>query len=179
MEDEHQEILFHEDDYCQIELVPKENFFALNNELEVIQDNTSVGNNGFLSIVSRNQIKRSLKERNIRVSEFDVILSKDSMFRYGKVYKGYSEHKEFVPHTKGYGFENYVLFVSDANGIVSRSWIIYKRISDTLNITPQHLKKALFDLGQNFHLFLVDWNELITINLEKKGDVENYIENVL
>ncbi len=113
------------------------------------------------------------------INAFETILKEDSLFYFDKVYTGYSTQRLFKSNIHGFGFENYILYYEINNSIITKSWIDYILLSDTLNGYPEKLQNALFKLGTTYDLILIDWNELVTVVLKNKTSLINYVKEVL
>lgn len=179
--DETDSIFFHEDDYCQIELLPIENILTKRNEIDLSKQHFEYRLNpdGFTQALIRNQISYPIEYLNIKMEEFEKALSDDILFKFKSVYMGYSTQKIIKKNTRGFGFENYILFYEFETEIITKAWIVYKSLSDTLNIYPANLKNALFKLGKKYNLILVDWNVFTTILLNDNIKLSNYVQEVL
>jgi hypothetical protein len=175
------DVFFHEDDYCQIELLPIQNLLAKRNETDFTQDYSehNLTENGFINITSRNQTIYPLHKLNISHDQFENILREDSLFYFDNVFTGYSTQRLLKKKIYGFGFENYIVYFETKNKIIVKSWIDYNILSDTLNIYPEKLQNSLLKLGELFNLILIDWNEFITIILKNKADLMEYIKEVL
>ena len=81
-------IFYHEDDFCQIEIVPKENLSELIKQADNISDFTS--ENGYSDIYVREENKVSLKTKKISKSELESLLTK----------LGTEKHTEIITDTE-------------------------------------------------------------------------------
>ncbi|MFI5159482.1 MAG: hypothetical protein ACHQF4_11495 [Sphingobacteriales bacterium] len=172
---------FHEDNYCQIELLPIQNLLVKRNETDFAKDqlDKNFTEHGFVNITSRSQTTHPLTNLDIAVNQFTAILQEDSLFFLDKVYTGYSTHRSLRKNTHGFVFENYILYYEFNDNFITKSWIDYNLFSDTLNCYPKRLQMALFKLGGYFNLILIDWNELITIILKDEAALTDYINEIL
>lgn len=170
-------LLFHEDDYNQIEIIARENFFGVTKSISEIPNQLQerAVEHGFGQIYSREQIIFPLERKRILKEDFYAVLKEESDTFFGKIFKGYSSYEELINNSEGFGYENYVILYVYDNGIILSCWIVYKRLSETLNIYPAHLKKALEKIGTKWNLLLVDWNELVLTDLTKSDSLESYI----
>lgn len=174
-------VFFHEDDYCQIELLPVQNLFTKHGETVVIKDYSEkhFTEDGFINIISRNQVALPLSKLNITYYDFQSLLKQDALFHFDKIYTGYSSYRELKKNIHGFGFENYILYYEFCNNLILNAWVDYNNISDTLNVYPEKLQNAFFKLGEDLNLILVDWNQLTTIILKNKTSVTDYVTDVL
>lgn len=174
-------VFFHEDAYCQVELLPINNLLIKRNKTNSDRNHReqNLTDDGFLNISTRSSIKYPLSSINIDYKEFEVILKESSLFFFDKVYTGYSTERILKNSIHGFGFENYILYYEFNNDIITQCWIDYNLFSDTLNCYPERLQNALFKLGTIYDLILIDWNELLTVVLKNEPDLANYIKEAL
>lgn len=173
------EAFFHEDDYCQIEIVPIQNLLSKANEIDSVRKDQALTRDGFLDISAINITKYPISNLNIELRQFEAVLKEHSLFFYDKVYTGYSSYRTLKHNTYGLGFENYILYYEISTNIIVKTWIGYRSISDTLNGHPIKLQNALLELGLKYELILIDWTQLVVINLNNDYALNNYIEEYL
>jgi hypothetical protein len=174
-------VFFHEDNYCQIELLPIQNLFSKNNEADVTKERSeeALTDDGFITIFSRAETKYPLDKLNINITDFETELKQYALFDIKNVYTGYSSQRLLKNNIHCVGFENYILYHEFNNNIVTKAWLDYNAFSDTLNSYPESLQSALLKLVLTYDLILVDWNELITVILKNESAVTNYIKEIL
>jgi hypothetical protein len=174
-------VFFHEDNFCQIELLPIQNILIKRNEVDLAQEHShkNYTSDGFIKISNRSQVKYSLTELRINCDNLKIILKDEAIFYFDKVYTGYSTQRTFKENIHGFGFENYILYYEFENNMATKFWIDYNLLSDTLNCYPEKLQNALFKLGSLYDLILVDWNELITVILRNKLALLKYVKETL
>ena len=174
-------IFFHEDAYCQIELVPISNLIAKQQELKSVEkhfDENFTGD-GFLNLYVREPTKHPLSDLNIRKADLENLLAEKALFTFDEVYSGYSSYRELRKNISGLGYENYVLYYSTDNNIITDIWLDYNWFSATFNNYPERLQDTLLKLGMVYETILIDWNEMIMINLKNENDVKNYFERIV
>ena len=103
-------IFFHEDNYCQIELLPIENPLMKRSEADLTKDYSekNLTEDGFISVTSISQTTYPINTLNITLKQFQIILNETCLFFYDKVYTGYSTQRIVKKNTHGFGFENYI-----------------------------------------------------------------------
>lgn len=132
-----------------------------------------------MDIYSREQIQFPLSNLTINVKVFEDALRNNTLGHFEKVYTGYASEQFYKENCHAFWFENYIIFYEYNKDIITKTWINYKLISETLSIYPSKLEHTLSCLGDTFNLILIDWNEIITVDLKNKYDIKNYIKNVL
>jgi hypothetical protein len=174
-------VFFHEDNYCQIELLPVQNLLSKRNEADATKEQSeeALTDDGFITISSRTETRYPLDKLKISVTDFESVLKEYALFDIKNVYTGYSTQRLLKNNIHGVGFENYVLYHEFNNNIITRAWLDYNVFSDTLNGYPESLQSALLKIGLVYDLILVDWNQLVTIVLRNESALTNYIDEVL
>jgi hypothetical protein len=120
------ELYFHEDDYCQIELLPIENEEYVKKEINTInefsEDHKAPSGAGWTDMYIRdNREQITLKDYKIKCSELDTLLLKLTE-KCDKVYTGYSSYREECDNTLGYSLNNINIFVSFEDNLVTKIW---------------------------------------------------------
>ena len=149
---------FHEDDYCQQEILP---LAALpfcqqqSGEIEVFSAKHQA-DVGWTDVFVRKDSPAELKSLAIPVADLRRILGQH-LVEFTTIYTGYSSHREYCKNTLGFGLESAgcFLFVDwDSDGIVLHIW------TDLFDNTPEHLTPAvdaMQALGVKYPLLYVDW----------------------
>ncbi len=177
----HDSVFFHEDNYRQLELIPVQNLLKKEAEKDspaeyADQDFTG---HGFLSCACREETTYPLALLNIDKIDFKALIKTESLFYFDTVYTGSSDERQLVPNTRGFGFENYVLYYEFSDDMIINCWLDYNPISEDLNNHPQKLEHMLHKLGTTYGLVLVDWNECLTVNLANKHALTEYMKEAL
>lgn len=159
---------FHEDDYCQIELLPKSSqAFCLKQmgKIATFSDEHS-SNIGFTDIYLRDETHHTLKELALSSKQLEKAL--DFLPSYDKVETGYSSYREECKSTCCVGERNElnVFWSQGDSGLVTTIWL-------DLWITPETKEKwykILTSLGKLSPFILVDWscNLLVDLTLDEK-----------
>lgn len=169
-------IFCHEDDYCQIEIVPANNFFSIQDEIESIQNFSISDGEGYANLYVRSNIRYPLETLQIKYTDLTNIVGKNSVLFFDTVNIGYSSHSKILPDNEAYAFENYVMFITSKNGMINKVWIAYKRLSETLNVYPKRLQTVLSEIGLNWKVFLIDWNNYYFCNLQNPKSIDQYLD---
>jgi hypothetical protein len=162
-------VFFHEDDYCQRELLPLASLLSNLNKAEnaiyVAQENYT--SYGFSGLYNNDATVISLEVLNISLADFE------------KVYTGYSTERTLKDDVGAFGFENYIIYYKFNNGIVVKSWLDFSALLDESKIHPQMLISSLNDLGLTYNLILADWIENLTVNLKNTQIISDYFNEIL
>lgn len=152
-------VYFHEDDFCQIELLPAENWEYCQRELQQIatfsQQHRASDGIGWTDIYVRKEAEKSLSSLSLATSRVAAALARH-LPAFDLVETGYGSHVEQSRHTKGFGVDsNCVLFVSETEvGIVNYIWLSLVNSDEG---ACSSLLPALGELNNLAPLLMVDW----------------------
>jgi hypothetical protein len=170
------EAFFHEDDYCQIEILPASNWNYCLSQLREIgkfSDKHFEGI-GWTDMHIRGESPRQLKSLNINARNLTSSLSQ-ILVPFERVLTGYSSLREEAEQTMAFGSEtSSIIFVEyDLNDIVEAIWLdfgIAKREDKQLaQATLQHL-------GRMNEIILVDWNLGKMVKLSDHDELMSYFD---
>jgi hypothetical protein len=167
---------FHEDDYNQIEIIPTENIFATAAAIETsnYKHEYSSPQEGFDEIYNRKDTLLPLKLLNIDIEEVKATLANNALKYYDKVETGYSSSKIPKDNCFAYGYENFIIFVTQENQIANNIWITYSPTIIQEDKFPNKLVITLLSIRSKWNVILVDWNEEVIVFLHNKAQVEEY-----
>ncbi|MDE6678392.1 MAG: hypothetical protein K2K02_05060, partial [Ruminococcus sp.] len=166
-------VYFHEDDYCQIEILPlSAKKFCLQQISEIFgfaEKHTE--EYGFSDIYIRNESPHSIQEVGISHEKISEIL--DFLPEFDKVVSEYTENSQLV-FSRGINNHTAVFWEKDEDNIISAMWL------GGMYIVPENChiwRKILTVLGNTAPLMLADWNAGICIDLTNAEEIENYIRS--
>lgn len=163
-------IFIHEDFYRQIEFIPEDNFFLIQdkNNTSFLEDTL-----GFVNATIRPPSVVSLSSKKIHYDTIqDLLLGIDFIY-YEDVYKGYGNSAIKMKNTIAYGFERLAIFIEyTEDKYLKAMWLNQDYNLMGSNISIENLIIFVHNLGKHCKLILVDWNEeiavrLLTVNVEK------------
>ena len=153
------EIYFHEDDYCQIEVLPISNWEHCAAQIGEIESFSKVrrapGGIGWTDMYVREENSSSLHDLGISRTTFASALC-EALPECDAVYTGYSTHREKCEQTAAFGNSTEVAVFADfgKDDVVEHIWL-------ALDVTEQDevelMLKAFHALGTLSDLLLVDW----------------------
>ncbi len=159
------EAYFHEDDYCQIEVLPIEALKFCQMQIEEITNFSKKHQSGagWDDMFLREDSPRKLSELGITLAEIRKSLS-GKCPEYDAVYTGYSSVRDLCSNVHAFGEdEQAIIFVEiDENEAVVSIWC-----SDA--------SRELYLLPKINHLLLVDWGWKFVSPLSEKSRIEDYI----
>jgi hypothetical protein len=168
------EAYFHEDDYCQIEILPASNWNYCVSQLQKIgrfSDNHFDGV-GWTDMQLRGESPQQVKSLNINVKDL-VSSLRQILIPFDRVLTGYSSHREEAEQIMAFGSEtSSIVFVEyDSNDIVQAIWLDFGIVSQE---DKQLALTALQHLGRMSELILVDWNLGKIIKLSEHEELISY-----
>lgn len=161
---------FHEDDYCQWEVLPIEaNDFCLK-QMGKIKDFAE--EHEFNDIYVREESKHTIGELNLSKYNLDEVL--DFLPAYDKVETGYASYREECSNTfcRGLGPYTNVFWSVDKSGVVNAIWLDIWLTTENQDIW----RKILTALGKMSSVLMADWGWKQCVNLASTEEIDNYIK---
>lgn len=166
-------LFFHEDDFCQVELVPAENLPFLKNEIQNVSDFAAEHSteHGYTSTYLRNDPSVELVDKQIPAFQFEETVKISGLEKAGAVSTGYgASYREECKNIVGYGKGYSSIYYSHYNGIVKNIWI-----TNHFTLDKERFTDFLIQCGQKWHLLLVDWNEPVVVDICNRVEIEKYL----
>lgn len=150
------EVYYHEDDYCQLELVTEANSQWCAEQMGLIDEfaATHKADVGWTDIYVRSDNPTPLTTLNISRSEFTESMPM-SMLPFDRVFTGYSRYRLECKRTMAFGpHDSLVAYVElDDNNVVSSVWFTFDLKSSDDVATATELTLAL----SRWPLLVADW----------------------
>ncbi len=163
-------IFYHEDDYCQIEIVPKENQSYLLKQADNITDFST--ENEYSDIYVREENKVSLKSRKIDKTELEKLLTELETEKHTEVTTGYgSEYRVKSENTIGFGKEYSAVYFDFENDKVRNIWV-----TNLFGLNHDQVVDVFSKIGEKWNLVLMDWSSLELIDLTNKEMINKYLK---
>lgn len=168
-------IFYHEDDYLQIEIIVNEYIEKVDSEANKIKtfSEEQFDGIGFKDLYIRtDENKIELSDRKILITDFENILISLNFEKINYVLTGYGNSYKSL-HKNCFAFlkSGTNIFYEYKNNIIENIW---------LDINHSEIAKNLINfflqIGLEWNLSLQDWNQSITIDLQKKEEIENYLK---
>ena len=171
-------IYFHEDDYCQLEVLPLSAEQFCRREMGEIEEFAEEHREGpfYTDMYLREESPEPLRQLNLRPEQLTAAL--DFLPAYDLVETGYSSYREECQSTQARGLnEELAVFWSvDEAGLVEAIWLAFW-------VEPQEANAArqlLTALGHLDPLLLADWGWSRCVDLSQPTEIEQYVaEKVL
>jgi hypothetical protein len=165
-----------EDDYLQIELLPKQNMAFIQKQMDEINafSQKHFDGVGYTDIHVRENIHVETESLELRTDYVTAVLERHGFKRAVKInYQG-SIHP--VTSSLPFGFPNFTIFVDtcDDEELVKVIWLsVYGFIMHVWQ--REVITNALYDLGTSTDLVLADWNSLELYDLSDKKDINRFL----
>jgi hypothetical protein len=173
-------IYFHEDRYCQTQLLPLSAWAFCAEQLGGIErfaNDHRDRQGGYTDIYVRKDGPVTLADLRLRHADLDRVLAAH-LTCHRSVTTGYSSHEELAPRTVAYGQTQLgCVFVQfDETGLVSQVFM------QLLSMQPREIDQmhaALGDLAGITDLLLVDWEHHQLLALADGGALRKYLSHSL
>lgn len=165
-----------EDNYCQIEIVPKENLAFIKSEIQQIKDISQKANTGlgFTEAYERGFMNVTTLSKEIRADYLENLLLNFEFKKAKQIqYKGGKIINCEDAKTNAFSISSFTLFFEQKDEFVESIWIEVHLI-----VSPKEfslIESFLYSLGEDLSLMLVDWNGLDIIDLTNKREVKRYL----
>ncbi len=167
------EIYFHEDDYCQQQLLPREATAHAQAELQNIDEFASEHQSpegvGWTDIYVREDSPAvELASLKITRVELDELIS-PILPEFDMVYTGYSTHREVCKRTSAWGLSRWcALFADwDETGVVKHVWCAF---FDDADRSISSATQAVSALSRKYPMVFVDWAWEYTCDASSEDD---------
>lgn len=162
-------LYFYEDDYCQIEILPKENLSYLEEENRKITDfaNKNRVEFGYSEIYLRKDNQVTLSQKKIKMVDLDKLALTLKFPKIEKIYTGYGSYKERAINTIAYTKDSLEIYCDFNKDIIQNIWIDY------INIELSGIE-ILNKMGKKWNLILNDWKMSYIVDLSNIEDIKSY-----
>lgn len=173
---EAEKVYFHEDLYCQVEVVPRENLLALNSENEKINELSEAHRSGlgYRDIFSRGEHQIKTIDRSITLDEFEALLTAFGFRKISNVYSGYGRLEEICKNTFAFKIDLAIVFCDLQNGLIKNIWLDGFRFNKESE-AKEMLVTCLNQIGEKWNLVLNDWDLCEVIDLNNIYEIERYV----
>ncbi len=179
MADSLSEIYFHEDDYCQQEILPLSSFEFCReqvNEIDGFSEQHKCPNGlGWTDVFVRKNSPESLGSLAISLNDLRDALG-DVLPEIPVIYTGYSTYREKCTRTAGFGFDDDCVVYADWNdsGHIEHLWT---SLFTTESGKLERAVDAIQNFGKSFPLLYVDWAWGFATPLDQSPSLLNRIES--
>lgn len=165
-------ICYHEDDYCQIELLPLEAWPFCERQLHQIHEFAEAHREGtyYTDIYLRDESPRPLRDVALTLADLDAVVGLPC---FATVKTNYGQ--DVAERTTAWGpdIECAILADTDDQGVVEHIWLILEPEQ------PAHagvMEEAIGRIATRGRLLLVDWSWDLLVNPLNAGELRGYLE---
>lgn len=167
---------FWEDDYCQIEIVPRENIEHIKKSLKQIDEFTEKTRTeyGFTDIFVREGLPSPTINEELRTDYFEKLLTEKGFEEAMKIrFDGYTIIECSKTTSNAFSLPCFNFFYNCEDEFIENIWISISIITSTEHYNK--ILEALYELGEGFNLVLIDWNSSELIDLSNRKQIERYL----
>lgn len=167
---------FWEDDYCQIEIVPRKNIEHIEKSIKQIDEFTEKTRteNGFTDIFMREDLPFPTINAELRTDYFEKLLAEKGFEKAMKIrFDGYTIIECSKTTSNAYSLPCFNFFYDCNDEFINNIWI-----STSLITASDHFNKtleALYELGESCEMILINWNSSELIDLAKRNQIKEYL----
>lgn len=167
---------FWEDDYCQIEIVPRKNIEHIEKSIKQIDEFTEKTRteNGFTDIFMREDLPFPTINAELRTDYFEKLLAEKGFEKAMKIrFDGYTIIECSKTTSNAYSLPCFNFFYDCNDEFINNIWI-----STSLITASDHFNKtleALYELGESCEMVLINWNRSELIDLAKRNQIKEYL----
>lgn len=163
---------FHEDYYCQIEYLPKENFSnASKVASEIIEHSEKTfDGNGWTGCYIRNEAKVPTKSKNYKVTELAELLVAEGFSEFPSVTTGYSTAVFPCDNTRAFKKQSIILCFDFKGDIIESIW----HNDSPYQGDNEVYKSFLLTMANKYNLLLADWWKSIVVDISNPKEIDKY-----
>ncbi len=182
-------VYFHEDDYCQIEILPAQNLSYCAEQLALIgrfsEQHRAPNNTGWTDIYLRGKAPMSVDALALDINRVSALLTKH-MQAFDRIESGCSSHRERCKNIRAFGFDDHCVVYVSYNRPDLVGWLMRKPcIAQDIWLGLGHIKNsklatlrtALEELNSLGAFLLIDWSSSNLLLLSEKEKLAAYLED--
>ena len=163
---------FHEDEYCQIEYLPKENMTSVSKMAIDISKHSEehFDGTGWTGVFVRSGFPTPTKNKNYSVTEFVSFLKSQGFDEHRRVTTGYGQTVILCRNTRAFKNLSIDICFDYENDNVKNIWensAPYKADRDAY-------KKFLLAISEKYNFLLADWWKTVVVDISVPGNIDKY-----
>jgi len=165
-------LFYHEDTYCNVQLLPIENFDLFKKQVKEINAILQNESNqfGYDEILVREE-NIELIQRKIQKKELELLFKKLQVKKHLKVVTGYGRnYRVKSKNTIGYGTDYSAIYYHYKNSYATKIWM-----TNIESFDKEKVIELFLELGKKWHLALVNWKTMHLVNLKNKEEITRYL----
>lgn len=167
---------FWEDEYCQIEIVPRKNIQQIKNSVEQIEKFTKGTRTeyGFTDIFAREVLLSPTLNEELRIDFFENLLSKKGFEKAKQIrYEGYTIIDCSITTSNAFSLSCFTFFYDCKDEFIKNIWVSTSCVTSTDHFNK--ILETLYELGETCELVLIDWNSSKLIDLTNRNEIKGYL----
>lgn len=167
---------FWEDDYCQIEIVPRENIEHIEKSIKQIDEFTEKTRTeyGFTDIFVREGLPSPTINEELRTDYFEKLLTEKGFEKAMKIrFDVYTIIECSKTTSNAFSLPCFNFFYDCEDEFIENIWLSISQITSTEHYNK--ILETLYELGEGFNLVLIDWNSSQLIDLSNRKQIERYL----
>lgn len=167
---------FWEDDYCQVEIVPRKNIEHIKKSIKQIDEFTEKTRTeyGFTDIFMREGLPFPTINEELRTDYFEKLLTEMCFEKATKIrYDGNTIIDCSKTTSNAFSLPCFNFFYDCNEEFIKNIWISTSLI--TSNEHFNNILEALYELGESCELVLIDWNSSELIDLTDRNQIKQYL----
>ncbi|WP_221392913.1 hypothetical protein [Dyadobacter sp. NIV53] len=168
--------LFWEDNYCQIEIIPRKNIEQIEKSIKQIDEfiEKTRTEYGFTDIFMREGLLFPTINEEFRTDYFEKLLTEKGFEKAMKIrYDGYTIIDCSKTTSNAFSLPCFNFFYDCNDVFINNIWISTSLITSNDHFTK--ILEALYELGETCELVLIDWNSSELIDLTDRNQVKQYL----
>tara|TARA_R110002124_G_scaffold210794_1_gene377231 strand:+ start:1142 stop:1729 length:588 start_codon:yes stop_codon:yes gene_type:complete len=168
---------FHEDDFCRVEMRPKENLDELTEDLVQVdgihKNHSSEFGYSKIHVIQEGKVKTV--DRQIKVEDLERIVQQTRFKKFDRITTGFGSQVYDSQHSIGYGVKGCALLFEVNRNYVDHIWFDYYPTADkTENL--DEIFEYIFEISKKWNLILVDWNQEVIVDSQNRQTLINYLK---
>jgi len=171
-------LYYHEDDYCQIEVMPAQNRGFCERQAGMIDEFADAhrSGHGYTGMFSRSESPIPLSGLGIAKASLERLLD-GVLPKTEEVLTGYSTYLEACDDTAAYGYsDNVAMFFDWNDGTIGNIWLVLDVRDEGDVAAARRMLAALSELGD---LIIADWGWSFIESLADREGIDGYLRKRL
>jgi hypothetical protein len=167
---------FWEDDYCQIEIVPRQNIEKIRSTINQIDDFTENTKTefGYTDIFVREGLPFPTKNEEYRIDAFEKQLIEKGFRKATQIrYDGYTIIDCSNTTSNALSLPCFNFFYDCEDEFLKNIWISTSLITSTEHFNT--IFETLYELGESYELTLINWNSAELVDLTNRNQIKDYL----
>lgn len=167
---------FWEDDYCQIEIVPRQNLENIKstiNQIDNFTENTKT-EYGYTDVFVREGLPFPTLNEEYRIDAFEKQLIEKGFKKATKIrYDGYTIVDCSNTTSNALSLPCFNIFYDCEDEFLKNIWISTSLITSTEHFDT--ISETLYELGESYELILINWNSSELVDLTDRNKIKDYL----